>query len=120
MLPNNWCGGGGKSASPANRRPDMGECLYQHVVWTDKVTADSPLPVTLRSTEVLWERARVMGTEAGPLVDITSLADQRRLTVPVQAGNITWVKRAPSNEWSGQDFTTRGARWFSSRKHSRW
>ena len=117
MLPNNWCGGRGKSGQSS---AGNGRVPEPAVVWTDTVPANSPLPVTLSSTEVLWERARVMGTEAGPLVDITSLADQRRLTVPVQAGNITWVKRAPSNEWSGQDFTTRGARRFSSRKHSTW
>jgi hypothetical protein len=31
----------------------------------------------------------------------------------VQAGKkITWVKRAPPQEWSAQDFTSRGARGF--------
>ena len=92
------------------------ESAYRHVVRTDTVPADSSLPVALSSTEVLWERVRVVGAEAGPLVDIVSLADQRRLTVPlksVQAGKkITWVKRAPPQEWSGQDFTSRGARGF--------
>ena len=92
------------------------ESAYRHVVRTDTVPADSSIPVVLSSTDVLWERVRVVGTEAGPLVDIVSLADQRRSTVPlksVQAGKkITWVKRAPPKEWSGQDFTSRGARGF--------
>ncbi len=52
------------------------------------------------------------------LVDIGSRADQRRLTEPlksVQASKkITWVKRSQPQKWSGQDFTSRGARGFFS------